>query len=150
MLQHTLRDDLTSAMKAQEEPARTVLRGILSALTNELVSLGRTPRDELSDEEVLAVLKRLSNQRKDSIEQYSKAGRDDLVQVEKAELSVIEHYLPEMMQKEEIRDIALAKKAELQIEDRTKMGLLMGAIMKDLKGKADGGDVKVVVEELFL
>jgi uncharacterized protein YqeY len=68
---------------------------------------------------------------------------------EKAELIELETYLPQMMSQDDIRPIAEAKKAELGIEDKSKMGMLMGAIIKELAGKADGGDVKAVVESLF-
>jgi len=85
----------------------------------------------------------------DSIEQFLKGGREDLAETEKEELPTLEAYLPQMMSIEEIRPIAEAKKAELGVEDKSKMGVLMGAVMKETKGQADGGDVKTVVEELL-
>jgi uncharacterized protein YqeY len=122
---------------------------LVSAFTNELVSLGRTPQSELNDDEALAVIKRAVKQRKDSIDQFTKGGRADLAESEQAELSVLEKYVPATMSQDDIRKIAEAKKTELGISDKAKMGMLMSALMKDLKGKADGGDVKAVVESLF-
>jgi len=81
--------------------------------------------------------------------QYESAGRNDLAEPEKLELAILESYLPSLMTKEQILPIAEAKKAELGITDKAKMGMLVGAVMKELSGKADGGDVKVVVESLF-
>ena len=103
----------------------------------------------IDDEQGLSVIKRLSKQRKDSITQYEAAGRTDLAEPEKEELVVLEAYLPTLMTQDEIRPIAEAKKAELGVTDKSKMGVLVGAIMKELGGKADGSDVKAVVEELL-
>ena len=90
-----------------------------------------------------------SKQRKDSIEQFTAGGRQDLVDSEAAELSVLEKYLPQMMSRDEIKKVAEAKKAELGITDKTKLGQFVGALMKELKGKADGADVKAVAESMF-
>ncbi len=125
------------------------IRSMITAFTNEAVATGGTPQTMLADEQVLAVIKRLAKQRKESIVQYEAANRPELAVPEKDELVVLESYLPQMMSQDEIRPIAEAKKAELGIEDKSKMGMLMGAIIKELAGKADGGDVKTVVESLF-
>jgi len=121
----------------------------MTACTNELVATNRTPQDELKDEEVLAVIKRLAKQRKESIVQFEAADRQDLADPEKAELAILEAYLPTLMTREQITPIAEATKAELGISDKTKLGLLVGAVMKKLQGQADGADVKAVVESLF-
>ena len=89
-------------------------------------------------------------QRKDSIEQFKKGGREDLVREEEAQLKILETYLPEMMSREEIEKITKAKKEELGIVDKSKQGQLMSALMKELKGKADGIIVKEVVDSLFI
>lgn len=136
-------------MKARQELRLSVVRGMLAAFTNELVATKRTPQDVLSDEEALAVIKRLAKQRKDSIEQFRKGNREDLAQKEEDELVILESYLPQTMSREEITPLAQAKMAELGVTDKTKMGMIMGALMKELKGKADGDDVKAVVESLF-
>ncbi len=149
-MQEQLRSDLKEAMKAKEEPRLTVLRGLITACTNELVAKGKTPRDVLSDEDTMVVIKRLVKQRKDSIEQYTKANRPDLAEGERGELHVLEAYLPESMSKADILKVAIQKRDEMGVTDKAQMGMLMGAIMKELQGKADGADVRDVVTELFL
>lgn len=148
-IQQDIKSNLKESMKAHDSVRTEVIKGILTAFTNELVSQKRTPHDELSDEESLRVIQRLAKQRKDSIEQYRAAGRDDLVEEEKKELVVIKEYLPKMMVRDDIKKLALAKRKELNITDPSKKGILMGALMKDLKGKADGSDVKAVVDDTF-
>ncbi len=148
-LQETIKASLKEAMMAKDAVRLTVIRGLMSSFTNELVSLGRTPQDALSDEETTAVIRRAVKQRKDAIEQFTNAGRPELAESEQAELALLEVYLPQMMSKDEIKTIAEAKKAELGIDDKSKQGMLMSALMKDLKGKADGTDVKEVLESLF-
>ena len=125
------------------------LRGMVAAFMNELVAKGHKPNERLSDEEVMVVITRMAKQRKDSIEQFRNGGREDLVLTEEAQLKILETYLPEMMEKHEVQKFAESKKAELGITDATKKGMLMAALMKDLKGKADGNVVKEVVDGLF-
>lgn len=149
MLQHQIREQIKEAMKARQAARLEVLRGMLAAFTNELVATKRTPQDMLTNDEALGVIKRLANQRKDSIDQFRKGDREDLATKEESELIILESYLPEMMSREEITTFARAKMAELGVAEKTKMGALMGVLMKDLKGKADGADVKAVVEQLF-
>ncbi len=148
-LHTSLRDSLKDAMKAKDAAKLRTVRSIMTAVTNELVATGQTPQSELNDEGVLAVIKRLAKQRKESILQYDAAGRTDLSEPEKEELVVLEAYLPTLMSQEAIRPLAEAKMAELGITDKAKMGMLVGALMRDLAGQADGGDVKAVVESLF-
>lgn len=148
-LHEELRASLKEALKAKDEVKLRTVRGIITAVTNELVATGKTPQDQLDDAGILAVIKRLAKQRKESIIQFQAADREDLVKHEQEELVILEAYLPALMSQEELRPLAEAKKAELGIEDKAKMGMLVGALMKDLQGKADGGDVKAVVESLF-
>lgn len=148
-IENNIKEALKEAMKNKDEVRLSVMRNIKAAFTNELVSKGMTPQSEVSDELALGVIKRLAKQRKDSIEQFRNGGREDLASVEEAELSVLETLLPKMMSREEIRPVAEKKKNELGVEDKAKMGILVGAVMKELAGQADGGDVKAVVESLF-
>jgi hypothetical protein len=148
-LQSTIREEMKQAMIAKDATKLSVVRGVISAFTNELVAIGKTPQDELTDEEALKVITRISKQRKDSIDQFRAAGREDLVIKEEEELEHLLPYLPKLMERDEIKPLAIAKKDELGIIDKSKSGLLMSALMKDLKGKADGNDVKAVVEELL-
>lgn len=149
MIQKEIGDSIVTAMKAKDSVRLDVLRGVKAAFTNELVNLKRTPSDELSNEEALAVINRLAKQRKDSIEQYTSGGRADLAESEQAELLILNEYLPEMMSEDAIKKVATKMKADLGVDDKSKMGMLIGSLMKELKGKADGGDVKKVVEDLF-
>jgi uncharacterized protein len=146
---HTkIQELIKEALMAKDQVRLTTLRGVLSAFTNESVALKRTPQDKLSDDEALVVLKRLSKQRKDSIEQFEKAGRADLADNEKAELKIIEEFLPAQMPEDQVRTIAQGKIAELGA-DKSKIGQLMGAVIKETKGQADGAIVKKIVEELL-
>lgn len=148
-MQEKIREEIKNAMRAKDETKVLVLKGILSAFTNELVATKRMPQDKLSDEEALVVVTRLSKQRKDSISQFNAGGRVDLAENEEKELKILEEFLPTLMSVDEIRKIAEAKKTEMGISDATQKGQFMGALMKDLKGKADGGNVKNVVDSLF-
>ena len=149
MIHEEIKAKIKEAMLARDAVRLEVLRGMSAAFTNELVAKGQKPQDMLADEAAMAVIMRLSKQRKDSIEQYTKGGRPDLAEEERAQLAVIETFLPEMMSKEEVEKVARAKQAELGITDVAKKGMLMAGVMKDLKGKADGMLVKEVVDSLF-
>ena len=149
-LHQTIRDQIKESMKAGDKVRLEVMRSLVTAFTNELVAQKRTPQDVLTDEEALSVISRLSKQRKDSIEQFTKGGRMDLVEEETKQLAILSEYLPEMMGKEDIEKIAKNKKDELGLSDPSKKGLLMSSLMKDLKGKADGAMVREVVDQLFI
>ena len=149
MLHEQIKSSIKKAMLAKDTVRLETLRGMVSAFTNELVSKGRKPNEFLSDEEVIAVIARLSKQRKDSIEQFKKGNRMDLVKEEGDQLAILETYLPKLMEKSDVEKIVVAKKNEMGITDVTKKGMLMSAIMKELKGKADGALVKEVVDALF-
>ncbi len=144
-----IQNQIKEALKAKDSVRLTTLRGVLSAFTNESVNLKRTPQDKLSDEEAVAVIRRLVKQRKDSIEQFTKGGRQDLADNESAELKVLEEFLPAQMSEEKIREIVIKKKAEMGEVDKTKMGIFMGAVMKEVAGQADGSVVKRIVEEIL-
>ena len=145
-----LKQEIPDALRAHDKERLRVVRNLLAALTNELVKKGKKPSEELADEEALVVIKQLSKQRKDSIEQFKKGAREDLVEPEERELAYLMEFLPEEMSAEEIREIAIKKKDELGVRDKTGMGALMGAVMKETKGRADGGVVKEVVEGLLM
>ena len=149
MIQTQIREEIKKAMLAKDTVRLTTLRSVLAAFTNELVALGRKPQDELKDEECITVIKRLVKQRKESIEQFKAGNRGDLAANEEAELDHLLPFLPATMPREEIEKVARAKQQELNITDKSKSGMLMSALMKELKGKADGGDVKSVVDSLF-
>jgi len=140
---------MTAAMKARDQLRVDTLRGALAAFTNELVAKGRKPTEELADNDTITVLKRLAKQRKEAAEQYEKGGRAELAQKETSELKIIEEYLPQMASREEIEKVARAKKDELGVTDASSAGKLTGVVMKEFAGRADGNEVKEVVQKLF-
>ncbi len=148
-LHQKIRDEIKVAMLAREAVRLSVLRGLVASFTNEVIAMKRKPQEELSDEDTLNVIRRAVKQRKDSIEQFTKGGRKDLADSEQAELNILQTYIPAMMSIDDVRAVAIQKKTEMGVTDKSKMGMLMSAIMKELKGKADGADVKTVVESLF-
>jgi uncharacterized protein YqeY len=150
MMFQKLKSDLTEALKAKDTLRLTVLRGIVTAFTNENVAKKRKPDTILSDDEVLTVLMRASKQRKDSIEQFEKGGRSDLAQNEIKELEIIQAYLPTLMSEAEVRTFVETKKTELNFTDATKKGQFVGMMMRELKGRADGSLVKATVDSLFV
>lgn len=148
-IQTQIKEQVKDAMKSHDAVKLSVVRGLVAQFTNELVSLKRKPDGELTDDEAMAVIRRAVKQRKDSIEQFTKGGRQDLAENENAELTVLETYLPAQMPSEDIKKIIQSKMAELGISDKSGMGKLMGAVMKETKGNVDGDVVKNLIEELL-
>lgn len=148
-IHETLKKSIPDALRAKDEVRLRTLRSLVTALTNEAVAKKRKPDEFVTDEEAVVVLKRAASQRRDSIQQFEEAGRTELAEPEKAELAIIESFLPAMMPREEIEQIAKAKISELGVSSRADAGKFIGALMKELKGKADGGDVKAVVDSLL-
>jgi len=143
----TIREEMKNAMRAKDTVRLTVLRGLLSAFTNELVASGKTPQDTLSDESATDVIKKAAKQRKDAIKQFEDGGRPELAADEKAELAVIEEFLPEQMSEESIEKIITETMLETGAATKQDMGKLMGALMPKFNGQADGGVVKRIVDE---
>ena len=148
-LHEQIKNNIKESMKAGDKVRLEVMRGLVTAFTNELVATGKTPQDMLTDEEAIKVITRASKQRKDSIEQFTKGGRMDLVDIEADQLKIIEEFLPKLMEREEIEKVVKNKIAELGTVDLTKKGMFMSSVMKELKGKADGSLVREVVDQLF-
>jgi uncharacterized protein YqeY len=142
------------ALRAKDTVRLEVLRGLSALFTNELlkkkVGKGGEAPTVLTDEEVITIIRKSVKQRKDSIEQFGKGGRKDLVKKEQAELVILESFLTKMMSLEDIEKFVQKKMKtdKIAIPDKAKIGQFIGKIMKDLKGKADGTDVKTVVEKL--
>jgi uncharacterized protein YqeY len=146
-MQEQIKAQIKAAMIAKEMDKLNVLRLLSAAFTNELVTQGRPPQEPLSDEDCMKVLKRESKKRKDSIDQYTSAGRPELAEDEQKELTIIESFLPAQMSEEEIRTKVQAKLAESPI-DATKKGQFVGMMMKELGDTADGSIVKRIIDEL--
>ena len=149
MTQAELKEAIKTAMKARETVKLNVLRGIFAMVTNDLVAKGRGPEGALTEDELLTLITRASKQRKDSIQQFEAGGRPELAVAEKEELAIIETLLPAQMSQDEIVAAAKAKAAEMGVMDKSGANKLMGMLMKDLKGKADGTAVKAVVDSMF-
>lgn len=148
MLKQQLRDELKDSMFAKDELRTSVLRMLISAITYFEIQKGGAGY-EATDEDVMTVIDKQVKQRRDSIEQFEKAGRQELADKEKAEMAILEKYLPEQMGEEEVR--VLVKEAIEQTGATTPqdMGKVMGALMPKTKGKADGTLVSRIVRELL-
>ncbi len=149
-LHEQIKNNIKESMKSGDKVRLEVMRGLVTAFTNELVATKRIPQDLLTDDEVIKVITRASKQRKDSIEQFTKGDRMDLVDIEADQLHILEEYLPKLMEVGEIEEFVKGKIGELSIKDVSKKGMFIASIMKDLKGKADGAIVKEVVDKLFV
>ncbi len=148
-LQQKVREDMTQAMKAKEEVRLRVLRSLLTLFMQELTATKRTPQDTLSDEEVLTLIKRSVKQRTEAALQFRNGGREDLAQNEDEEAKVLTTYLPEQMSKEEIETVVRSVMEKMGVTDKSGMGKLMGAVMAEIKNRADGKDVKEVLESIL-
>lgn len=149
-LHEQIKENIKKSMKSGDKVRLEVMRGLVTAFTNELVATKRTPQDLLTDEEAIKVITRASKQRKDSIEQFTKGDRMDLVDIETDQLHILEEFLPKLMEVGEVEEFVKGKIGELPNKDVSKKGMFMASIMKDLKGKADGALVKEVVDKLFV
>lgn len=149
-LHEQIKNNIKTSMKDGDKVCLEVMRGLLTAFTNELVATNRTPQDILTDEEAVRVITRVSKQHKDSIEQFTKGGRTDLVNIEQDQLTIIEEFLPKLMDRSEIENLVKVKYDELKVKDSTKKGMFMSSLMKELKDKADGSMVKEAVDKIFI
>lgn len=148
-LSHTIREQLKQAMRDKNQAALDTLRAVLAGFTTELVASGKTPQDDIDDAQALVVIKRLMKQRRDALSQFETAGREDLAAIEKEQLVILEQFQPAQMSAEEITRIATEQKAALGITDKTKAGVLMGAVLKITNGAAESSTVKQVIDTLF-
>lgn len=142
-----IQGDLTTAMKARDEVSSSTLRMVLTAITNEEVS-GKSAR-VLTDEDVMTVLGREAKKRKEAAEAYDAAQRPELAARERAELAVIDGYLPEQLSEDEVRaivDAAVAQVAATGASGGAAMGQVMKIVQPQVKGKADGGQVAALVK----
>lgn len=161
MLKEKIQADMKTALREKDAAKLSALRMLLasaqnrekekrarlSAQGNELTELDQLSK--LSDDEMIEVISSEIKKRRDSLEQYSAAGRQDLADAEKGEIGFLIVYLPAQMSEEEIRKVIKEKMAVLGISGKTNLGKLMSQVMPQLKGKADGGVVnKIALEEL--
>jgi uncharacterized protein YqeY len=148
-LHQTIKDQIKDALRAKDTVRLDTLRGLNSLAQNELMAAPNAG-EFLADDKMLALIKRSVKQRKDSIDQFQKGGREDLVAKEKAELKILDSFMPAMMSYEEIKVIVHTRVATLKSQpgfDPKTAGKIVGQLMKELAGKADGADVKKAVDE---
>lgn len=145
-LQDTINQDLIAAMRSGDEIKKATLRSVKAAIT-----LAEKEEDgqPVNDDQGIAIIRQQAKQRQDSIEAYQQGGRLDLVAEEQAELAVLESYLPALMSEEDIRIQTQAVIDEVDATSMRDMGKVMGRLMPQLKGKADGRQVNQVVRELL-
>ena len=142
-LKKRITDDMKSAMKAKDKQALKAVRMILGAIKQKEVD----DRIELDDAQVMAVIQKMVKQRKDSISQFSDAGRSDLVEVEEAELVIINSYMPEQLSDEEVKAAVVRTITDCGADSMKDMGKLMGALKGQLDGKADMGLVSRLIKD---
>jgi uncharacterized protein len=139
-----LNNDMKQAMKNKEKDRLTTIRMIKASLQNEAIKLGK---QELSDDEELTVLSREVKQRKDSLQEFEKAGREDLVEKIQTELKHVEIYMPQQLSEDEVAEIVKAAIAETGAASKADMGRVMAVLMPKVKGKADGSLVNKLVQQ---
>jgi len=146
MLQEKITDDLKAALKAGEKLRLSVLRDIKTNISNQAVINGQKPDGQLSDDDVIAVISRLAKQRKEAAEEFTAGDRAEMAEKERAELEILEEYLPEKMGTDELEALVVAMIAEVGAEDMSAMGQVMGKVMAETGLAADGDDVRRIVE----
>ena len=143
MLKDQLTSDQKAAMKAGDKPRLGTIRLIMAAIKQQEVDT----RKDLTDDDVIAILTKMVKQRRDSVEQYTNAGRTDLAEQEEAEIAIIEHYLPEQLSTEEIAAIIDEVIAATGASGPQDMGKVMGQLKGKLAGRADMGAASALVKQ---
>jgi uncharacterized protein YqeY len=138
-----LTNDMKQAMKDKDKLKLSVIRMVKASVKNEEINQGK----ELSDDEVLTVLTRELKQRRDSLQEFEKAGRDDLAATARDEINVLMEYMPEQLSEEEIRALVSEVIQQTGASSKKDMGKVMGVLMPKVKGRADGALVNKVVQE---
>lgn len=145
-LQERLTEDFKAAMKAHDEVKKNTLSFARAAIKQVEVDT----RKEVEDGDVLAILKKQVKMRKDALADFEKAGRTDLLDSYKAEIAILEEYLPEQMSEDDIRKLVTETAAEVGVEGgKQNMGKLMKSVMPKVKGLADGNTVRKIIEEFL-
>lgn len=145
-LKERVSDEIKTAMKAKDKLRLETVRGIKKVIIEKESDIRATGREELTEEEELAIVMQLAKQRRDSIKQFTDAGRDELADKEAKELEILGEYLPAQLSDADIEaavDEAIAQTGATSMRD---MGKVMGPVMKKLQGQADGGKVQAIVK----
>ncbi len=146
-LEEQLNADLLDATRKNDNTRKLAIRSVKAAI-NEAKVAGPQAR-ELSDQDVTTIVSKQIKQRRDSIEEFRKGGREDLVEREAAEIKILEQYVPPQMDEAQIREQARAVIAELGVTDMKGIGPVMKRLSAELRGRADGQTVNRVVRELL-
>ena len=141
-LKETLNNDIKTAMKAKDKETLAVLRMIKTAVQAAEID----KKEELNAEEELTILAREAKQRRESLAEFVKAGRDELVSKTEAEIEIVERYLPKQLSVEEVKEVIATVAEKIGATTQKEFGKLMGAVMQELKGKADGNVIKEQVK----
>lgn len=144
-LVESIRSDMTAAMRAREAQRRDTLRLLIAALDYARIAAGQ----ELSDDDAVVTLQREAKQRRESIEEFRKGGRADLVEAEQQELAIIQTYLPEELTEDELRAIVQEVIADVGASGPGDLGAVMGPLMQRVRGRADGRQANAMVRELL-
>lgn len=140
-----LQADVKVAMLARDEVARDTLRMLIAAVKKHELEGGK----EITEELVMNTLQSAAKTRQESIDQFGKAGREDLVAKERAELEVVRRYLPRQLNEDETRSVVMAVIAELKVTSKKDVGVVMKAVMAKFKGQIDGKLVQKLASELL-
>ncbi|WP_217586746.1 GatB/YqeY domain-containing protein [Lentibacillus saliphilus] len=143
-LLNELNQDMKQAMKNKDKETLSVIRMVKASLQNEAINTGK---ESLSQEEELTILSRELKQRKDSLQEFKNAGRDDLVNKLDAEIQILTKYMPEQLSSEELEQVVQATISEVGATSPKDMGKVMSAIMPKVKGKADGSLINKIVQK---
>ena len=144
----TLLEDMKTAMKAKDKVTLSTLRALKTAIKNAAILKGGADA-ELDDVEAMAIIRKQIKQRQDSIEQYQKADRPELVEVEQSEITVLEKYLPTPLSDEEITALVADAVSKTGATSRADMGKVIGSATKKMAGKADGKAISETVKRLL-
>ena len=145
-MRERLESDLKQAMRDRNDVARDTLRMLLAEIKNREIASGR----DLNEEEAVAVLQKAVKTRQESVEQFDKAGRADLVAREKAEIAVVQGYLPQAMSEEQVRAAVQAVLAETGVTSKKDLGVAIKAVMARHKGRIDGRLAQKILGELLV
>lgn len=145
MLKQQIEEQIKNALKGGEELRLSTLRFLLSAIKNDEIA----KRREVTDEEVISVVRHQVKQRKESIEAFQKGGREELAEKERQELEILNKFLPQQLSEEEVKKMVQETIAELPESERKNFGKVMGVVMSRIKGQTEGNIVAKVVKEVL-
>ena len=142
-MKERISQDIKKAMKTKEALRLSTLRMALADFQKKEKEKG----EPVKDEDAIQIIQSMIRKRKDSIEQYKKAGRDELAQKEEREITILKEYLPEQVDEEQVRELAIKTISELGVTGPKEMGKVMGSLIKQLSGKTDGKTISRIVKE---